>query len=115
MVAARQLDWLNQSAAYFQNELQQISGDFLILGVGTAAGWLYGLLENRPIGFLEEDQSRVGILFDQIPVLAPEVAPAGISVLIPFVASQGVLIKKRLQELYPNLKDSIILTTREIY
>lgn len=114
-IAARQIKWLNDTAEYFETAIRKQPGDFLILGMGTAAGWLYGLLDRRPVGILEEDRARVGLAFDQIPVIAPESAAPGSTILIPFAASQAAQIKDRLQKLYANLKDSVIICAQERY
>lgn len=114
-VAARQINWLNQTAKHFQDALSKSAEDFLILGVGTAAGWLYGLLNRRPIGFLEEDRSRIGMLFDQIEIIAPEKAPPNVTILVPFTPVQASEIKKRLCNSYPNLRPSQIVTTLAQY
>jgi SAM-dependent methyltransferase len=59
------------------------AGGFGIFGTSISGMWLYGALRGSVSFFVDEDASRIGSLFEGVPVIAPEQAPAGSTVFVP--------------------------------
>jgi cyclopropane fatty-acyl-phospholipid synthase-like methyltransferase len=91
------LAWL----AAFREMLQQSSSseDVGVFGSSVAANWLIPHAPERVSHVLDEDPNRHGFELFGCPIIAPDQAPTGLEVLLPFAPVIARRIAGRLSEL----------------
>ncbi len=105
----RRVAWLNAAGRHLTDAVAEWTGDFVIFGIGTAAGWLHGQLSGIPRAFVEEDPSRIGILVDTIPTISAEAILDGDLVILPFCPEIAKSIVARLRKAHKRLPVSQIV------
>jgi SAM-dependent methyltransferase len=68
---------------------------FGIFGTSISGMWLYGALHGNVSFFVDEDASRVGNSFEDIPILSPSQVPAGSTVFVPLLPDVAHRVARR--------------------
>lgn len=93
--AAGHLAWL----AALRDLLEEEGGPVGVLGSSIAANWLIPHAPERVSYILDEDSNRQGGTLFGCPIIAPDQAPAGLRVVLPFATPIAVRIADRLRDL----------------
>jgi SAM-dependent methyltransferase len=91
------LSWLERLVQESQSLAKQ--NTFGIFGTSIAGTWLHQELNSQDSFFVDEDPTRVGKLYMDIPVYHPKDVPLGSLVYLPTPSNLGNPLKCRLQDL----------------
>lgn len=79
------------------DQASAIKGPLALFGTSIAASWLYGMLSDRVVAFVDEDTARTGRSHLGLPILLPADVPPEVTVYIPLVPAVARGVSARLQ------------------
>jgi SAM-dependent methyltransferase len=91
--AAAQVDWLRQVAQLSVAATAQ--GSFCIFGTSVVATWLASELPRAPALYLDEDPAKIGRSLEGVPIVQPDQAPAGSTVLLALAPATAAAVAQR--------------------
>lgn len=96
-VAHESIAWLSDFSG--QAKKAALKGPVAIFGTAFAATWLFGELEGKAEFFIDEDPNRIGGTHLGRPVLAPNDAASGVTVLLALMPAIAKPVSERLSAL----------------
>jgi len=95
--AAVQVEWLRQVAQL--SVAATARGPFCIFGTSVVATWLASELPRAPTLYLDEDPAKIGRSLEGVPIVRPDEAPAGSTVLLALAPVTAMAVAHRFAAL----------------
>ncbi len=95
--AASQVDWLSSVSKTARDVARH--GPFGIFGTSIIGTWLASEIDTTPAFWIDEDTAKQGATIDGAPVVSPEMAPAGSTVILAMAPEIAQSVAARLAHL----------------
>lgn len=94
-LASRHIAWL-EAQIELARTIASKSPRFGIFGTSISGTWLYGILRERVMFFVDEDPTRIGRMHMELPIYSPENIPADADIFVPLIPNIASSVARRL-------------------